>query len=803
MRKLADTTMKALRAFPNAPGVKYEVYARVWDPVLNTWTADINLTWRVVQDSLGSIDWTLERAYSQLTPGDIQFKIRDIWDELELLVSGSIYPVQLDVWGAPVQYGAGDWAMLFHGYIEPDGVTRAPKESALGIEPNLIIKDVYAKSYLSARLDAVRAEPLCFWTGVQPLEYVVRRLGDYLISGAGHDVIDYDIQIAYIPTKDGRLVLSAWEQPEYAFLNGPSWIVREDDGYWYILMWYGLTQSLRYYQLDKRTYRVSNMAQVLTSPDYADHGRFHYVDANHVLLTLSRHEDFTVALPVGTFQPLVLKEAILISRSDPTQFSRWRADAHTISSGGYEYKPTGYCAVADNAGDKHLVLWCDRFWDNVGGIPAWDDVCLVATLSMADLVADNDCAWNSGVLGFPGYICGGATCSTDNSGQVYASATLADLVNPGRKTYLIIVRGSGAGFTVFHHNLQLGTVPFGLMQDANHESSRVAAAHVLYENENAAQSWYVFGNVGFALTQTPPTWLQEYRHENNDWTEVIGLVDHTGHHHVVHYWTQMRTGLLAAEFYGPADSLQLANGGGYFTKLNWTTFAQRLADPGATGYFWAWRAYVSAPLVLIAGAFQPLFDLDNAKPSADETVRSFIGRICEATGHMILFPGRATPHGPIIWRVRPRQLQPPDYCLTARDVLADGIEIQGPRKLRLIVTTQGTTYAYPDTETAALLRLSELGINNDGIPPSVADDFAYWLWQIFDTQNQVVKCDLDAVLHVEVGDSVDLTLGAADYFQGVVTRQSLSSVTGRGQVELLCQAVTPGNRLTPKREQST
>jgi hypothetical protein len=536
------------------------------------------------------------------------------------------------------------------------------------------------------------------------------------------------------------------------------------------------------------------MVEVLSASGSGWVGRFHYVDDDYVLLTLSNPENFTSALPPGYFQPLVLKEAVLISRSDPTQLWRWQASSHTIASGGYQYKPLGYCAVADNAGDKHLVLWMDRYWDNVGGISAWDDSYLIATLSMTDLRADNDCGWNSGIIGL-GYICGGATCSTDNSGQVYASATMVAF--GGGTTYLAIYRGSGSSFALFHRDLPLGAIAGGGL-DPNHENSRAAAAHVVYENENQAKSWYVFGNVGFALTQTPPLWLQEYRHDNNEWTEVIGLVAHTGHHHVVHYWTTLRTGLLADEFYAPVDQLQLANGGGYFTKLNWIPFAARLAALGETGNFWGWRQYVAAPLVLIAGAFQPLFDLGNAGPTADESVRSFLGRIAEATGHMILFPGRLTTHGNLIWRIRPRHTQPPDYTLSARDILAEGIEVQGARKLRLVVTTQGTTKAYPDTETLALARLSELSINNDGIPPSVADDFAYWLWQLFDTQNRVVKCETDAAIWVEVGDSVDLPLGLVDYFQGVVTRQSLNSVTGRGQCELLCAAVAPGTRLTPK-----
>ena len=811
MRTLDATTMAALRRFPNAPGLRFKVYLGVWeahpDPFDPQYPGVVRLTNvddLVVQDSLGSIDWTLERSYAQLSPGDIQFKVRDFADNFEnavLSMEAFGGPCGVQIWAGPAWDGTaaeGGWAMLFHGYIEPSGITRAQAEPGDSVDPTVPLKDVYAKSYLSARLDAVRAEPLDTWTGVLRLEDVVRQLGDGLISAAAHEPIDYDIQVAMIPSKAGSLVLSAWLQSGQYALDGPSWIIREDDRYWTILQWHGSSYELYQYQLDKRTYRVTNAVQILQNSDHAAFGRFHYVDDDYVLLTVSRREDFTTALPAGDFRPIVLKEAVLISRADPTQFWRWRADAHTVAAGGYEYKALGYCAMADTTGAKHLVLWMDRYWDNVGGIPAWDDVCLMATLSMADLQADNDCGWNSGVLGFPGYVCGGATCSTNNAGLVYASATLADLVNPGRKTYLVIATGNGASFTIAHHDLELGAVPLGTMMDTAHEHSRGCGPNAIYENEDAAKYWYLFGNVGFVLTQTPPLYLQEYRHDNNGWNESIGLVLHGGpHHHLVHYYTLVRTGVVGCDFYAPGDTLQLASGGGYFTKLNWVPLAAR-GITGTTGHFWGWRLYASAPLVLISGSFWPAFDLDVAPPTEDETARSFIGRICEATGHMVLFPGRLTPNGTLIWRVRPRHVQPPEYTLSASDILADGIEVQGPRKLRLIVTTQGTTKAYPATETLALARQSELSINNDGIPPSVADDFAYWLYQLFDTQNRAVKFELDAALWVEVGDSVDVPLGLVDYFQGVVTRQSLSSTSGRGQCEALCAAIPPGTRLTPK-----
>ena len=296
MRALAPATVAALRQVPNAPGLVFKVYLRHkgWNPGDPDIVTDFSEY--VVQDSLGSIDWSLERDYAQLSPGDVQFKVRDTLDQFETVVVRAPSPCEVQIWAAPAWGGAGDWAMLFHGYVEPSGITRAQAELGSGGEPTVPLKDVYAKSYLSARLDSMRPGALCFWNGVQPLEYIVRRLGDNLISAAGHEPIDYDIQIRHIPTLDGRLVLSAWEQPEYAFLNGGSWIVREDDGYWYVLMWYGLTRRLVQYRLDKRTYRVSNLTDVLIASGSGWVGRFHYVDATYVLLTLSNPENFTSAL---------------------------------------------------------------------------------------------------------------------------------------------------------------------------------------------------------------------------------------------------------------------------------------------------------------------------------------------------------------------------------------------------------------------------------------------------------------------------------------------------------------------------
>jgi len=807
VRKLADATVRALRQVPSAPGLRFRLYLGVWDKLTDPVNPQVRLTNfddYLVQDSISSIDWTLERSYAQLSPGDIQFQVRDVLDQFEACVNNDFWgPVEVQIWAAPAWGGAGDWAMLFHGYVEPSGITRAQAEPGDATEPTVPLKDVYAKSYLSARLDAMLAEPLGAWAGVQKLQAIVELLGDRLISVAGHEPIDYDLKVATIPTKDDRLVLSAWKQAGYGGAEGTSWIVREDDRYWTILQWRGLyNPSVFQFQLDKRTYDASGFTQILSGPAHATYGRFHYVDSTYILLTISKRENFTDYLSAGDFVPIVLKEAVLIRRSDSAVIARWDATAHMVTTGGYGYKPLGYCAVADTAGEKHLVLWLDRYWDAVGGIPAWDDSFVIATLSMTDLIAGNDCGWNSGIISRPGYVCGGATCSTDNAGVIHASATMADLVNPGRVTYLVIATSAdgGATFAVAHSNLVLGAVPLGTMRDDAHEHSRPVAGHAIYENEDAGKSWYLFGNVGFALTQTPPLYLQEYRHDNNQWSESIALVDHTGHHHLVHYYTLLRTGTIGEDFYAPGtpDTLRIEDGGGYFVKLNWVALASR-GVAGTTGNFWGWRSYASAPFVLIANAFWPLFDLDNAGPADDETVRAFIGRLCEATGHMMLFPGRATPQGPIIWRVRPRHTQPPDYCLTARDILADGIDVAGPRKLRLIVTTQGATYAYPDTETLALARMSELSVSNDGIPPSVADDFAYWLWLLFETQNRVVKCKLDALLHVEVGDSVDVSLGLVDYLQGVVTRQSLDSASGRGRCEMLCAVAVAGvNRLTPK-----
>jgi len=815
MRKLDATTIAALRAFPNAPGVRFQVYAKIWDPVTKTWIADYDLTNAVVQDSLGSIDWTLERGYAQLTPGDIQFKIRDIYNWLELLLDSPL-PVELQIWAAPSWGGAGDWAMLFHGYIAPEGLTRSPAEPGIGGEPSVLIKDVYAKSYLSARLDSVRpfppdppvAYPLDAWGGVMRLEDCVRKLGDRLIAGAGHEPIDYDIQVAMIPTKDGRLVESAWKQQDQAAIDGPSWIIREDDGYWWILQWHAATHKLYQYQLDKRTYRAENTTEILSAewnPQIDATGRFYYVNATTVLLSISQRE---VWPSQPQFAPEVLKELVLIDRRNGSIVARWRAENHYISTvGPLWWRPLGYCAVVNPSGgaQPQVVLFMDC--SNL-----WGAAHIVATLSLTNLLLDLDCGWHSGVTA--GYVAGGAICATALSGHVFAGAALCD--DPAGTWVDLAIYGSsdnGVSFAMTHHDQPVGFCIGTTRQDPAHEHARQAGGNIIFDGEDNGKWWCIFDNTvhSFALQVDAPIWLQEFRHDENEWPECIGLIYNPPfgglpeHWHVVHFYVNARmSSTVLYEFYsGTAptwNQLAVFDGPGYFTKFNWVPFTSRGYD-GTTGRYWGWRAWASAPLVLIDTRFWPLIDLTvtGAPVTKDETARSFIGRICEATGHMILFPGRAAPHGAIIWRIRPRHLQPPDYCLTGRDVMAEGIEIQGPRKLRLIVTTQGATYAYPDTETAALARQSELTVNNDGIPLSVADDFAWWLYQLFDTQNRAVKCELDAALWVEVGDSVDLPLGAVDYFQGVVTRQSLSGATGRGQCEALCAVTVPGvNRLMPK-----
>jgi len=811
MRKLADATIQALRAFPNAPGVRFRVYLSM-SPL-----AELNVTNRVIQDSLGSIDWTLERGYAQLTPGDIQFKIRDPLDWFEnyvLYAASHDLNAELQIWGQPAWDGAGDWAMLFHGYIEPSGITRSAADVGYGAEPRVPIKDVYAKSYLSERLDAMRpfppdppeAYPLDAWGGVMRLEDVVRKLGGRLIAGASHEPIDYDIQVAMIPTKDNRLVLSAWQQHDQSALDGPSWIIREDDGYWWILQWHATTHRLYQYQLDKRTYRVENTTEILYAewnPQIDAVGRFHYVNGTDVLLSISQRETWPSQ---PQFTPEVLKELVLIDRRNGSIVARWRAEDHYISTPGpVWWRPLGYCAVACPAGgaQPRVVLWMDcSNW--------WGAAHITATLSLTNLMFDLDPDWYSVMAG---YVAGGAICANDNWGRVFAGAAICKDA-AGTWVYLDIARSddNGATFTDLWSTSIIGYCDGATHQDPAHEHARQAGGNIIFDGEDNGKYWTLYDSTvhHFQLQVNAPIWLQEYRHDRNDWPECIGLIynppigELPEHWHVVHFYVNARiSSIVLYEFYnGTAptwNQLAVFDGPGYFTKLNWVEFASRDYD-GTTGHYWGWRAWASAPLVLLDARFWPLIDLTptGAPVTKNETVRDFVGRICEATGHMILFPGRATTHGPIIWRVRPRHLQPPGYSLTARDVLADGIEIQGPRKLRLIVTTQGATYAYPDTEAAALARQSELTINNDGIPLSVADDFAYWLWLLFDTQNRAIKCELDAALHVEVGDSVDLALGVTGYFQGVVSHQSLSSATGRGQVELLCQAVTPGNRLLPK-----
>jgi len=796
-----------LRQVPNAPGLQFRVYLRHkgWSPSDPDITTDFSEF--VVQESLGNIDWTLERGYAQLTPGDVQFQIRDNLDQFETVVRRAPSPCEVQIWAAPAWGGAiGDWAMLFHGYIEPSDITRGAAEPGDGGEPVVPVKDVYAKSYLSARLDAVRALPLETWTGVLRLEEIVRMLGDGLISVAGHEPIDYDIQVAMIPTKDDRLVLSAWNQQDQAAIDGPSWIIRENDSYWWILQWHwnGTDGILYQYQLDKHTYKVTGTTEILRSADHAEYGRFHYVSSTNVLLSISRRE----AWPCLTdFTPEVLKELILIDRRDGAIVARWRADAHYISTAGpLWWRPVGYCAVACPTGgaQPQIVLWmnCSNMWGASH---------IMATLSLVNLVLDLDCGWHSGITA--GYVAGGAICANDNWGRIFSGAAISK--EPlGTWIYLDIARSddNGVTFTDLWSGTIIGYCDGTTRQDPAHRHARQAGGNIIFDGEDNGHYWTLYDSTvhDFALQVDAPIWLQEYRHDHNDWPECIGLIynpPYDGlpeHWHVVHFYVDARiSSVVLYEFYnGRAptwNQLAIFDQPGYFTKLNWTEFAERDYD-GTTGHYWGWRDYTSSPIVLIASYFWPAFDLDAAPPTEDETARAFVGRLAEATGHMILFPGRATPTGLLTWRVRPRHTQPPDYCLTAREVLADGISLKGERRLRVLVTTQGSTYAYPDTEALALDRQSELTIGNDGIPASVADDFAYWLYSLFNTQNRQVCVTLDCCLWVEVGDSVDVALGLVDYLQGVVTRQSLASTTGRGECELLCAMIPPSGagRLTPK-----
>jgi len=784
MRALADTTIQALRAFPNAPGVRFRVYLRHkgWHPGDPDIVTDFSEY--VVADSLGNIDWTLERSYAQLTPGDVQFKVRDTLDQFETVVARAPSPCEVQIWGAPAWGGAGDWAMLFHGYIEPSGITRAADEIGAGGEPVVPLKDVYAKSYLSARLDSLLALPLLGGLhGIQRLTDVVERLGSEAIA-AGHEAIDYDIQERPIDTKNGRLVMQTWV--ELTANAGPLWLYKTTAESWHFYQHAaGFVWSLT---VDRGTLRIIAQDRLVASP--GSYARFHYWGANYVLLTVSRNDlDWTRALAPHELRMQQLTDVFLLRRSSAEVVTRWKADDHRLTDSGLRYKATGYCCVSSPAPFTYnLVLFYDPY-ETAAGAPFWETSYVAALVSEADLMGDSDPSWDSGRVA-TGYVAGGAGSVRPGSGASYVGATLID---SGKFSHLNRWNHAGV-LTDLGHTITFGFLGV-LWLDAEHELCAMGGRHLLYEGDTLDQSYNLVTDLPHPLTYPRPTYLNETRPDDATGTSAVGVVDSGGHYNIVHYW-RYDNGDCYADFYRASDSgLDLTAAQiGYFCKLNW--IEPPPSAPGFTGHFYGHVG--SRRIVYVDARFFPTFDLTNGGPSDDETLRAFFGRLTEATGHMMFFPGRASTYGPIIWRVRPRHLQPPDYCLTARDVLADGIEIQGPRKLRVIVATQGATHAYPDTETAALLRQSELTISNDGIPLSVADDFAYWLWQLFDAQNRAVKCELDAVLHVEVGDSIDLALGAVDYFQGVVTRQSLSSATGRGQVELLCQAVTSGNRLTPK-----
>jgi hypothetical protein len=804
VRALAPATVDALRQVPNAPGLQFKVYLAVWD--IHTEPAEpslrvTNVSDLVVMDSLGSIDWTLERGYAQLTPGDIQFKVRDFADTFEGAVRacdtyGS--PCEVQIWAAPAWGGAGDWAMLFHGYLEPSGINRAAAEPGGGAEPTVPIKDVYAKSYLG-RMDAIRVEPLRTWSGTMTLENLIKTLGGELIADAGHEPIDYDIQVAMIPPKDGRLVLSTWQDTHILQRQGISWVIGETSSYWSILQWVAYNRTLVWIHLCKRTFSVLYSRTISLGPDLgADVAQFLHFGPQYVALVLSKREDLAPAqLYPNTCLPLILKKVIVLDRANPVNHTRWIADDHQGVVSDVAGRMLGYCAATAYNGEPTLAVWCDRVYNEE---PFAALMYGVATISLTALRTDQDPEF-SGCDGATtgNMMVGGAGAIRNGAGTWYFYG--CKLAETDKHVHLTVWRSTdGRNFVVDHEGAYLTTLPGSganwRIPTANVEIGRQAGSYAILQNWGWAYHFPTDG-AAVALADGAPSFLVGCQDDKDVMgPECIGLVSHSPHLHLVHY-SSPATYNLIEDFYTPGspDTLQITGVGGYFAKLNWVAYSLR--GNGDTGWFWTWRNDYSQPMMLIYPGFWPAFDLDAAGPAADESVRSFLGRIAEATGHMILFPGRLTTNGNLIWRIRPRHTQPPQYTLSARDILAVGIEVQGARKLRLVVTTQGVTYAYPASETLALARLSELGINNDGIPPSVADDFAYWLWQLFDTQNRVVKCETDAAIWVEVGDSVDLPLGLVDYFQGVVARQSLSSVTGRGQVELLCAVATPGTRLTP------
>lgn len=791
MRRLAPATIAALRQVPNAPGLTFKVYLRQkgWTPG----APDIvtNFSEFVVQDSLGSIDWMLERDYAQLSPGDVQFKVRDTLDQFETVVVRAPSPCEVQIWSAPAWGGMpGDWALLFHGYIEPSGITRGEAELGSGGEPTVPLKDVYAKSYLSARLDALRAKPIIgAFSGPQRLTDIVERIGSGAIT-AGHEPIDYDIIEQMIPTKDGRLVRSSWL--ETSVWGGPLWLYKETPEWWYFYQFaLGSVRALKVDRASLRIVQQDSLAWVQGS-----RGRFHYWGDNYVLLTVSRDDiDWTSALPPHDLRMEQLVEVVLLRRSSAGVVVRWLADSHRITNGGFKFKATGYCCVSSSAPYLYsLALFYAPFAD-VGDAPAWEESHVAALLSEAELLAGSGPGWNSGRQ-TTGYVAGGAGAVRIAPSGSWVAATL--LYTSSGNRYAALNRWYHAAGVLTDNGYSIALRTLGVLRlDDQHEICAMAGRHILYESDTNNQSYDIYSNLPHVLANPRPIYLNESRMDEASYISAVGLVDSGGHYNIVHYIGHLG-GAVVCDFYRASDNLLDIPAGreGYFVKLNHVPIPPAY-PPGTTGHFYALIAAGGTPAEYIDARFFPVFDLTAGAPSDGEMLRAFIGRLCEATGHMILFPGRATPGGNIIWRVRPRHTQPPDYTIAARDILADGIEVAGPRKLRLIVTTQGSTYAYPDTETLALARMSELTINNDGIPPSVADDFAYWLWLLFEMQNRIVKCETDAAIWVEVGDSVDLPLGLVDYFQGVVTRQSLDSVTGRGRCELLCAVAAPGTRVTP------
>jgi len=416
--------------------------------------------------------------------------------------------------------------MLFHGYIEPSGITRAADEIGAGGEPVVPLKDVYAKSYLSARLDSLLALPLLGGlSGIQRLMDVVEILGSEAIA-AGHEAIDYDIQERPIDTKNGRLVMQTWV--ELTANAGPLWLYKTTTENWYFYQHAaGFIWSIT---VDRGSLRI--VAQERLAVAVGSYARFHYWGANYVLLTLSRNNsDWTQALPPYTLRMQQLTDVFLLRRGSPKVAAQWKADDHRLTNTGLRYKATGYCCVSSPAPFTYnLVLFYDPY-EMTAGVPFWETSHVAALVSEADLLGDNDPSWNSGRI-VTGFVAGGAGSVRPGSGASFVGATLVD---SGHNSYLNRWSHAAGILTDLGHAITFGFLGV-LWLDAEHEYCAMGGRHLLYEGDTLDKSYNLVTNLAHPLTHPRPTYLNETRPDDATGISAVGVVASGGHYNIVHYW---------------------------------------------------------------------------------------------------------------------------------------------------------------------------------------------------------------------------------------------------------------------------